>query len=325
MSNGFAKIRNGLREHIKQGKLHPTDLGVYLYLHLSCDWSTGIYHGTAEGIAYGFSDSSLKNMIQKSLNRLRDKKYINYPRGTGKRKAYNILIDKFEPSGGARSGLRLNAWKHGDKCVPEYESGAVQATVEPLLSGGQATVERPIPYIKDLTDVPNEERHNSLINSCPSDSASHTENLKQDNLPDTSILSVPNVSPEAKTHPDSGGPLPTNEHVIVLMNLEALLGLEGSMEDLTPLLRYPADYLNEVVTWTESHPYWCNSLYGKTVTDFVRAFKADKSIADQFDRDRKRREKQINRDAAPALRVPETEPLMDDVNDEQPSFIIEED
>jgi hypothetical protein len=154
--NGFAKIRNGIRHHIKQGKLHPTDLGVYLYLHLECDWTAGIYHGTALGIAHGFDDAKLKNMIQKSLHRLREAGYINYREGKGQRRGYDILIDKFEPSFGARCGLRLNAWKHGEKIVPDYESSAVEAVVEPQLSGSKAVVEPPIPDLPDLPNAPDE-------------------------------------------------------------------------------------------------------------------------------------------------------------------------
>src|ERR1035441_2955067 len=120
-TEGFSKIRNGLRDHIKAGELCPTDLGVYLYLHMSCDYATGIYTGTALGIAYGFGDVSLKDKVKHTLNRLRKSRFINYRSGNGKRKGYAILIDKYEPTYGARSGQRLNAWKHVDSVIPEYE------------------------------------------------------------------------------------------------------------------------------------------------------------------------------------------------------------
>jgi hypothetical protein len=120
-NEGFSKIRNGLREHIKDGRMHPTDLGVYLYLHMACDYATGIYKGTALGIAYGFGDESLKDLVKHSLYRLRNLKYINYRFGNGLRRSYSILIDKYEPTYGARSGTRLNAWIQGDKVIPEYE------------------------------------------------------------------------------------------------------------------------------------------------------------------------------------------------------------
>jgi len=75
--DNFTPIRNGLSEHIKLGRLGPYDLGVYLFLHLHADWATGIYTGSALGIAFGFGDSCIKKHIQKSLRRLRDRVYIN--------------------------------------------------------------------------------------------------------------------------------------------------------------------------------------------------------------------------------------------------------
>lgn len=120
-TEGFSKIRNGLKEHIEAGELCPTDLGVYLFLHLYCDYSTGIYKGTALGIAYRMGDAALKDLIKHSLSRLRNLKFINYRFGNGQRGGYSILINKFEPTFGALSGMRLNAWKHEDKVVPEYE------------------------------------------------------------------------------------------------------------------------------------------------------------------------------------------------------------
>ena len=106
-NEGFSKIRNGLKEHIEAGKLCPTDLGVYLFLHLYCDYSTGIYKGTALGIAYRMGDAAHKSTINKSLARLKKIKFINYREGNGKRGGYRILLDKFEPTFGELRGLTL--------------------------------------------------------------------------------------------------------------------------------------------------------------------------------------------------------------------------
>jgi len=155
---GFAPIRNGLREHIKAGKLHPTDLGVYLYLQLECNWATGIYHGTALGIAFGFDDSGLKKQVQTSLQRLRKARFINYREGNGTRGGYDILIHKFRPRSGKLFGMQLDAWEHGDKSVPEYVPAAVERlrsgaspAEERLMAGGGPAHPRPIP--EDLEDL----------------------------------------------------------------------------------------------------------------------------------------------------------------------------
>lgn len=118
---GFTPLRNGLRAHIKAGKFSPFDLGVYTFLHFNADWATGIYTGCALAIAFGFGDSALKQQVQKSLRRLRDAQYINYPRGNGARNSYAICIHKYVITTGERSGLRLNAWKNGELNTPVYE------------------------------------------------------------------------------------------------------------------------------------------------------------------------------------------------------------
>ncbi len=122
MADGFAKIRNGLLDHALAGKLAPFDFGLYVFLIMRADFATGVYQGCALTIAYQFGDPSHKEHVQKALRRLRDKKYINYPKGDGSRGGYPILINKFEPTVGELSGLRLNAWKHGELCKPEYEA-----------------------------------------------------------------------------------------------------------------------------------------------------------------------------------------------------------
>jgi len=154
-NEGFTKIRNGLMPHVKAGKLSLSDMGLYLFLHMACDWRTGIYEGTALGIAYGIGNSSAKRAVQYALSNLRAVGFINYRLGTGSRGHYSVLIDKFEPSFGERTGSRLNAWKHGSKAVPEYEA------VNGQLNGDCTVVERSLngdctetARTPDLPDVP---------------------------------------------------------------------------------------------------------------------------------------------------------------------------
>lgn len=145
MTDGFAKIRNGLKRHIegrdgKQQQICLTDLGTYTFLHLYCDYDTGIYYGNAHSIASTTSDSP--RTVQASLYRLRERQFINYRDGVenrGKRGSYPILIHKFEPTVGAHSGKRLDAWKHGELVKPEYEStGSECADDASLMRGGSA-------------------------------------------------------------------------------------------------------------------------------------------------------------------------------------------
>jgi hypothetical protein len=142
--NNFTPIRNGILEHIQAGHLCPFDLGIYLVLHLRADWSTGIYQGCALTLAYQFGNPSLKAHIQKSLRRLRDRQYVNYRKGDGKRKGYPILINKFFVTVGEQSGCKLNAWKHGELCIPEYEPQNGDGTVVALSWNSGGTVVAPI-------------------------------------------------------------------------------------------------------------------------------------------------------------------------------------
>lgn len=119
MSEGFAKIRNGLKDHIDQGKMSATDIGVYTFLHLYCTWKTGIWFGNALNIAS--KTLSSRRSISDSLHRLRQRGYINYASTRGKRGSYYVLIHKFEPQYGPWGGYRLNAWKYTDKVEADYE------------------------------------------------------------------------------------------------------------------------------------------------------------------------------------------------------------
>jgi len=151
--DNFTAIRNGILEHLASGNLSPFDLGVYLYLHLRADWATGIYRGCALTVAHGFDDPALRGHINKSLIRLRSRKYINYRKGDGRRGGYPILINKYHVTVGELSFHRLDAWKHGQLCKPEYEPWNGRGTVEELSRHGDGTVMAPIQDLKTLQDV----------------------------------------------------------------------------------------------------------------------------------------------------------------------------
>lgn len=139
----FTAIRNGLLEHALAGKLSPFDFGLYIFLIMRANYLTGIYEGCALTIACQFGDPSQKEHVQKSLRRLRDKKYLNYRNGDGRRGAYPILINKFDVTVEDLSGSRLNAWKHNGLAQPEYERRNGGGTVETLSWRCHGTVVAP--------------------------------------------------------------------------------------------------------------------------------------------------------------------------------------
>jgi hypothetical protein len=151
--DNFTPIRNGIREHISAGNLCPFDLGIYVFLHLGADWATGIFHGCALSLAYAFNDPSLKHHINKSLIRLRGRQYINYPKGCGRRGAYEMLIHKYEVTVGELRGKRLNAWRHGELCRPAYDDRNSGGTAGERSENGGGRVEEPILDLQDVKDV----------------------------------------------------------------------------------------------------------------------------------------------------------------------------
>ena len=156
----FTALRNGILEHRRAGKMPPFDSGIFDHLLARCNWETGIYHGCALALAFDFGDVSLKEAIQRCLRRLRDRKYINYPEGTGKRGGYDILIHKYEVAKGKLSGMRLNAWARNGLASPEYEPQNGQHTVDTRSANGEKTVGTPIQDIQDfktLQDIQDEE------------------------------------------------------------------------------------------------------------------------------------------------------------------------
>lgn len=120
------------------------EFGVYVLLQLRADWATGIYRSCALTIAYQFGDADIRAQVKDILFRLRRKQYINYSPEKGKRGSYEILIHKFEPRVGRLTGTRLNAWKHGEKAIPEYEPIASDTPDSRLRIARESPEARPI-------------------------------------------------------------------------------------------------------------------------------------------------------------------------------------
>jgi hypothetical protein len=115
------RIREGLWEHIAEGKLTLTDYCVYSTLLHRAKWGTGICITSAGSVAGNWGGQMKLNTAQVSLGRLRDNGYIKYPEGTGKRGVYPVLIDKYEPQVGPCKGWSLNAAASDDYDNPVYD------------------------------------------------------------------------------------------------------------------------------------------------------------------------------------------------------------
>ncbi|MFZ0685621.1 MAG: hypothetical protein WAM89_08745 [Terriglobales bacterium] len=99
-------IRSGLRDHVTNGRFTAIDLGVYMYLHMIAKWGTGIAYTNA--VAIGNVLDTPTTTINGSLARLRERGYIQYPKGDGKRGSYFIYIMKYRPTVGMLKGWELS-------------------------------------------------------------------------------------------------------------------------------------------------------------------------------------------------------------------------
>lgn len=134
--SGFIRLRVGIFEHAASGKMTPYDFAIYLTLHKWANWRSGICTTTAASLASNWGDwgsvaesgsdteeqttNRKRRTIQNCLHRLRERGYINYRTGDGKRGAYPILINKYEPSLGALVGWSLDLAATTDLDNPVY-------------------------------------------------------------------------------------------------------------------------------------------------------------------------------------------------------------
>jgi hypothetical protein len=150
--DGYTPIRNGILEHLQQGKLTPLEFSIYMLIHLRADWATGIYRGCALTLAYQFGNPGLQVQIKDALLRLKRKRYLNYSPDKGRKGGYEILIHKYEPREGRLIGTRLNAWKYEDKAAPEYEPLASDSPDARLRVAGDSPEGRTIQEVRSKNE-----------------------------------------------------------------------------------------------------------------------------------------------------------------------------
>jgi len=118
---GFIKIRRGLRDHVRDGKMNLLELGVYLHLQFCADFRTGIHKNSAGHIYYATGQRYSVRQIQRALEALEKAGYIKRFIVDGRRGDYYILIHKFFVTDGAWKDHYLNAQKTADYGSPVYE------------------------------------------------------------------------------------------------------------------------------------------------------------------------------------------------------------
>jgi hypothetical protein len=120
---GFIKIRRGLREHVRDGRMTAGELSIYIWLHFCADFRTGSQKNSAPHIHYAIGRTLSVRQIRRYLESLESKGYIKRFMVPGKKGDYYILINKFEVTDGDREGQFLNTDKTMDWREPVYDGG----------------------------------------------------------------------------------------------------------------------------------------------------------------------------------------------------------
>lgn len=122
ISSGFTAIRIGIKEHIEAGQFSDRELGVYLFLQLYARWDCGVCWTTASSIKGTFKHKDVKlRTVQNSLNRLRAKEYVDYPKGDGTQWSYPVLLVKAQCTDGVLKGCRTISFYDAEKEYVLYD------------------------------------------------------------------------------------------------------------------------------------------------------------------------------------------------------------
>lgn len=89
----FAAIRKGIVEHVLDGRICGPRFGVYVWLHLRADHTTGMVRTSASQIAAELRVHPVT--VRQALITLRRDGYVRYACAAGARQPYEILIEKY--------------------------------------------------------------------------------------------------------------------------------------------------------------------------------------------------------------------------------------
>jgi hypothetical protein len=104
---GFAQIRRGIWEHVRDGRMSLSDCAVYSYIISQADTRTGIWQGSAGALAGELCISP--RAARRFLERLSKGDYIKRFSDPGKHVCYPILVHRFLLTNGEHKGEQLNA------------------------------------------------------------------------------------------------------------------------------------------------------------------------------------------------------------------------
>jgi len=105
--NGFAPIRRGLWEHIRDGRMSHLEALAFVYVCSQADTRTGIWKGCAKSLAgeLGLKERTARDVLEK----MEHGDYIRRFAVPGLHSCYPILVHKFPITQGEHNGEQLNA------------------------------------------------------------------------------------------------------------------------------------------------------------------------------------------------------------------------
>jgi DNA-binding transcriptional MocR family regulator len=102
---GFLKLRNGILEHVEEGRFCLRTYGLFAYLLQRRRWASGVCFTNSHSIATAFGENV--TTVQNDMRILREEGYIQYPKGKGRKGNYPVLIINDQPTDGVLKGYRL--------------------------------------------------------------------------------------------------------------------------------------------------------------------------------------------------------------------------
>lgn len=105
--NGFLKLRRGLWEHVRDGRMSITAALAFIYICSQADTRTGIWKGSAKSVSgeLGIPERTARDVLEK----LEHGDYIRRFALPGRHSCYPILVHKFLITDGEHNGEHLNA------------------------------------------------------------------------------------------------------------------------------------------------------------------------------------------------------------------------
>ncbi len=104
---GFAPIRRGLWEHVRDGRMSHLEALAFVYICSQADTRTGIWKGCAKSLAgeLGMKERTARDVLEK----MEHGDYIRRFATPGLHSCYPILVHKFPLTQGEHNGEQLNA------------------------------------------------------------------------------------------------------------------------------------------------------------------------------------------------------------------------